>query len=227
MSEVSDSFLLPVGRIINHSCFVKTKYDDKSVAQYTIEIAIPEDDPGLDNLEDQIRDFADEKWGEGAGDDDDLVLPLLEGNKLKRKREKKGKQGDAYENTTVIRANTIYNYEGEEGPGGIEVYDEDKNQILLAEKSRLYLGCMVRVAVVMHGYETNNGDNAVKFYLQAVQKVGDGEKLRSSSDRSGLFSPVKRSEKEKRAGRRARRSREDDDEAPREQKRRKPFRRSR
>lgn len=196
------------GRMINGSLFTKDAFDDKAVPSYKIEITVPKDDEQIADIEDRLFDFADEKWGAGAGDDEDLVLPLLDGNKLAKKREKKGKDGDAYKNTFVIRANTIYNKDGTDGPGGIQVFDEDVEEIDATRKNAIYPGCYVSIGVVISGYENNDGNNALKFYLSAVQKTGDGEKLVQAADRSSLFQPAGRTGGgEEAGGRRRRRSR--------------------
>lgn len=184
------------GRMINGSLYVKDAYDEKSVPSYKIEIAVKgtsATNPALAELEDTMLDFADARWGKGAGDDPDLVLPMLDGDVLARKREKKGKEGDAYKGTTVLRANTIYNKDGIDGPGGIQVYDEDVQEVPPARSGELYPGCEVEIAFTLSGYEDNQGNNALKLYLSAVQKVGDGEKLVRAADRSTLFKPVGRS----------------------------------
>ena len=202
-----DPIVIKDARVINHSCFVKDAFDDKAVPSYKIEVAVPADSEVVADLENQLLDFADAKWGDGAGDDEDLVLPLLDGDKLARKREKKGKEGDAYKGMIVIRANTIYNKDGTDGPGGIQVFDQDVEEISPARSSDLYPGCKAEIAVTISGYENNEGNNALKFYLSAVQKVGDGEKLVTGSDRSTLFKAVGRSGGGESGGRKRRRSR--------------------
>lgn len=148
-----DIFTLPEGRVINQSLFVKDAFDERAVPSYKIEIAIPKDDPGIADLEDRLLDFADDRWGEGASDDENLVIPLLDGDKLAKKREKKGKDGDAYKGMIVIRANTIYNKEGQDGPGGIQVFDPDVEEILPARSSDVFSGCYGEVAVTIGTYE--------------------------------------------------------------------------
>jgi len=187
-----EAFTLPEGRIINHSLFVKDAYDDKAVPSYKVEIAIPEDDPGLVELENLLCDAADDKWGAGAGDDPDLIFPLLEGDKLARKREKKGKDGAAYKGMTVIRANTIYNKDGVDGAGGIQVFDPDAELVPVARQGEVYQGCYAIVAVTLSFYESNDGNNAMKFYLAAIQKTRDGERLVTATDRSSMFKPTGR-----------------------------------
>jgi len=182
------TFTLPRGRVINCSLFVKDAFNDKAVPSYKIEIAIPEDDPALIDLENKLFDAADEHWGEGAGDDEDLVIPLLDGNRLAKKRRKKNKDGDAYDKMVVIRANTIYCLDGSDGPGGIQVFDEEVEPIEPVRKAAVYPGCYGEVAANIGYYEDDDGNNAMKFYLSAFQKTGDGEPLIRSADRSSLFS---------------------------------------
>jgi hypothetical protein len=201
----TDAFTLPTGRVINCSLFTKDAYDDKSVPAYKIELAFEEDSDGMIDLENRLLDFADEQWGEGAGDDEDLVLPMLDGGKLKRKREKRGKDGSAYDGMTVIRAHTIYNKDGVDAPGGIQVFDEDVEEISPAQAGQVYPGCFGEAAVTMSAYEDNDGNNAITLYLAAFQKTGEGERLIQASDRSTLFKPKQRGEGK--SGRKRRRRR--------------------
>ena len=192
--------VLPEGRLINHSLFVKDVYKDQKtgkegIPNYKVEVAY---DAGvLNNIEDDMRDFADAKWGAGAGDADDLILPMLKGDNLAKKREDGGKPGDAYKGKDVLRAKTIYNKDGQDGPGGVSVYAEDLSEIGGTNQNDIYQGCMVIVGVVLSGYTVSGqgGDpdrNAISLYLQAVQKSGDGERLVASKDNSKLFKPVGR-----------------------------------
>lgn len=203
-NKSTEAFTLPEGRVINHSLFVKDAFNDKSVPSYKIEIAFDKDSPEMADLEDRLLEAADERWGEGAGDNPDLVLPLLDGNKLKAKREKKGKQGDAYADKIVIRANTIYNKDGQDGPGGIQVFDPEVEPIEPARQREVYNGCFGEAAVSLGFYETDDGDPAIKFYLAAFQKTREGEKLATSADRSTLFKPRGRAEGGERRRRRTR-----------------------
>jgi hypothetical protein len=203
----NDTFTLPEGRVINHSLFVKDQYNDKSTPAYKVEIAIDADSDAYYELEDRLLAFADDKWGKGAGDDPDLILPFIDGDRLANKREKKGKDGSAYAGKIVIRANTIYNKDGQDGPGGVQVYDQDVEEVSPARSSEVYRGCYGEAAVNIGTYEDDDGNNAIKFYLAAFQKTKEGERLTSSADKSGLFKARGRSEGGS-AGRRQRRTRD-------------------
>lgn len=191
--EVKTYEIFVDGRVINSALYVKDAYNEQSVPKYKIEIAFPKGDGQKEKIEDQLLDFADDRWGEGAGDDEDLVLPFLDGDKLARKREKKEKDGAAYKGMWVIRADTIFNKDGDDGPGGVYVVDEHNDPILAINKKDFYNGCYARVAVNPAGYQNAEENNAVKLYLQGVQKTDDGEPLKSPADRSSLFKPVGRS----------------------------------
>ena len=203
--EKLEAFTLPEGRVINHSLFVKDAYDEKAVPAYKIEVAIPAETEALADLEDMLCDAADDKWGSGAGDD--VVLPLLDGDKLAKKREKKGKEGGAYKGTTVLRLSTIYNKDGVDGPGGIQVFDPDAEVVQPSRQGEVYQGCYGIVAATIGVYENNEGDNAIKLYLSAFQKTREGERLIQATDRSSMFKPVGREGGGGREGRRSRRSR--------------------
>lgn len=209
--ETTDEFTLPGGRLINSSFWVKDQFNDKAVPSYKSEIAIPKDSEELADLEDRLIRAADDHWGKGAGDDEDLVIPFISGDKLAKKREKRGKDGDAYRGMTVIRANTIYNLHGDDAPGGIDVFDQDVERISPANQGQIYNGCYGEVGVVIGFYEDDDGNNAMKFYLNSFQKTKDGERLRKSSDRSSLFKPVGREEGSGGKRKRRRNRSQDDD----------------
>lgn len=199
MSEAIE-IATPEGRLINGHLFVKSAYTDPRTQKpgtpyYTLEMAFdPKDiynskDP--DALESIVAAAIEEKWGEQVWDDYDVRMPFLEGDDLKKRRERKGKEGEAYGGKTVIRAKTIYNKDGEDDVGGIEVYDEAVQPIAAAQKGQIYNGCMGIAVLSINLYEDNAGNPAAGFYLKAFQKTGDGERLRSHSDRSGMFKPIK------------------------------------
>lgn len=190
---------LPEGRLINHSMFEKSVYTDangkEGTPYYTIELAFTEDQ--REELEDILIDAAIEEFGDKAEDeflDGNIKSPLLDGDKLARKREKKNKEGDAYKEMVVIRANTMFNSDGANGPGGIQVYLPDVSEVTLADRGEIYQGCYGIAVVTVGFYEDDNSEsgNALKFYLSAFQKTKDGERLVSSADHSKLFKPVGR-----------------------------------
>ena len=188
--DYTDAFTLPEGRVINQSLFVKDAYNEKSTPAYKIEMAF-DDNEDFADFESFLYEAAEAHFGREY-EDGDLKLPILEGDKLAKKREKKEKDGSAYKGKFVVRASTIYNRDGDDAPGGIQVLDEDAEDILPVRKGEIYNGCLGIMGVTIGFYETDDGDDAVKLYLAAFQKTGDGERLRSSQDRSGLFKPVGR-----------------------------------
>lgn len=196
MAETSDIITLPAGRVINQSLFVKDRYNERATPSYKIELAFDPDE--LADLEEACLDFAVATWGKGADEDESLHLPILDGDKLAKKRENKGKDGSAYKGKSVIRASTHFNKYGEDDVGGIQVFGPDAEEIQATSKGDVYSGCYGILALTLSGYqkeaEDEDGDpvnvNAITFYITAFQKTDDGEKLVSSSDRSGLFKPV-------------------------------------
>lgn len=73
-----------------------------------------------------------------------------------------------YKGHYFINANT-YNRPG--------VVDAQKNDII--DKSELYSGCYGRVSIMPAAYNVD-GNKGIKFYLNNVQKLADGEPLGSS-----------------------------------------------
>ena len=195
-------FLLPRGRLINHSLFEKDAFDEKSVPSYKCEIALDPKEPGLDDIINRMYDAVCAFFnlpGEPPLDIDNrdsnkaIITPFLDGDTMAAKRAEKGKQGDAYKGMYVVRTNTIYNRFGQDAPGGATVFDEDVGEVTIANADKLYPGCYVQVAVALGFYVNDKtSQKACKFYLKAVQKVGDGERLIQAKDYSQVFKPVGR-----------------------------------
>lgn len=195
----AERFALPEGRLINESLFEKDQYNDKSVPAYKVELAFdPAQVLGEGTVEDKIADAFDAAYpGKGYGQmflDGKLKGPFIDGNVLAAKREAKGKPGDAYKGKIVIRANTIYNKNGQDADGGIQVFAPDVSEItVVAGRDQIYNGCMGVAGVTISIYEDE--DTALpgaKFYLCAFQKTNEGERLVSAADNSALFKPVGR-----------------------------------
>ena len=218
--EKSPSIVLPEGRLINGSLFVKDafkgKNDEPTTPKYKIEVAFDKDDKAFDKIIAAVEEAAKNKYGKNSildidarqddPEDDIVISGILDGDVLARKREKKGKEGDAYKNKWVIRASTIFNLHGEDGPGGIEVFDEAVEPITPVDKSLVYNGCYICAKTNLGFYQESKTDaNAINWFLKAVQKVGDGDRLTASQDNASAF--------EKRAG--SSRRRGSDEETPR------------
>lgn len=186
----------PVGRLINGSLFEKDVYTDakgrEGTPAYKAEMAFDEGD--VEELEDAAVEVAIEEWGDDAEDEffDGDIHFLIEGDELAKKRERDGKQGDAYKGKLILRTSTIFNANGDDAPGGVYVCDEDAEAIDFSDRGKIYNGCYGKVSVTLEPYEIR-GDRGVKAYLNGFQFVRDGERLRSS-DPSQLFKPTAKSE---------------------------------
>jgi hypothetical protein len=199
--EPAEVIYLPEGRLINNSLFEKDAYTDPRTEQagtpsYKLEIALDADKAKeIEAVEDKIADvFEKEGNGDDAQDflDGKLAGPFKNGDKMAARRERDDKDGDAYKGKTVFRANTSFNLEGVDGPGGIAVFDEDAKPVGFAERGIIYNGCYGIAAVTIGYYIDNKGDPATKFYLVGFQKTRDGDKLFVGRDNSKLFKPVGR-----------------------------------
>ena len=187
----------PEGRLINESLFEKDKFDEKATASYKMELAI-DNDADFGALEDALYAAAVEEWGEEIVEKeweaDEILLPFKDGDKMAVRREEKGKPGDAYKGMTVIRAHTIYNKDGSNGPGGIQVYDMDLSEIGVVNRSAIYPGCYGEAGVTVGCYTDSRTDaHALMFYLAVFHKTkdcADDERLVTTADYSKLFKPV-------------------------------------
>ena len=200
-------YVLPEGRLINHSLFVKDKYNDKAPSSYKVELAFAGKDT-LDKLYDLMIDAAKAEWGEI--DEDELIIPIKDGDKMAAKREKNDKPGDAYVGMEVVRAKTLFNKHGENDAGGIQVIDEDLVDIEAVDKDKIYRGVYGRAKVSIDTYikeadDTHDEDRqAITLYLMAFQRTKDGDRLGGTADHAGSFDKVGREEGEGTSNRRSR-----------------------
>ena len=200
--------MTPVGRLINHSLFEKDVFTDKlgreAVPSYKVEIAF--DPAEMEEFENAVVSAAVEKWGEGAEqdyDDNKIRSPVIDGDELAKARVERGKSGEAYEGKIVVRAKTIFNRNGEDGPGGVYVCGPDAKELDFAEHGSIYNGCYGQASVTLNAYDgIAGGQDGVGLYLNGFQLVREGERLRGA-DPSSLFSPMMGKDSDKK-GRRTR-----------------------
>lgn len=205
----------PKGRLIYGNMFEKDVYTDpkgrEGKPSYKIEMAFDSADvlgegtPENPTLEDLVLQAATAEWGNtqeiiDAVLADQIENPLMNGDKLKAKREAKGKPGDAYAGKIIIRAHTVYNADGQDAPGGIYVCDEEAKRVEPANRSAIYNGCY-GIAHITFSPWTIDERRGITLYLGGFQKVADGERL-ASVDKSTLFKPVGRPAGAAPAGRR-------------------------
>jgi len=156
-NKSAEVILLPKGRLINSSLFVMDQFNEQAAPSYKAEIAFPKGE--LDGFFNKCLDVAVEKWGKDVVDR--VIIPIKDGDEMAAKREAKGKSGEAYIGQDVIRANTIFNRHGEKGPGGIQVFDQDKTLIEAVNQDAIYNGCYVIAAVNIGTYVNNEGAEAL------------------------------------------------------------------
>ncbi len=221
MSEQDEGkfFGTPEGRLINGALYERDIYTDakgnEGAPKYNVEMAFQAEEvtgegDGTEagkTLEDRLYEYADEKWGEGSGEKmlaGDIRSPLLDGDKLAAKREKRGKTGDAYKGKIVVRAHTLYNKHGDQAPGGIKVWNPDMTEeVDLADRENVYNGSMGAMRLSIGDYENSEGDPCLMFYLSAYQYRGAGERLMSVADTASAFKPVLATAGGKRVGRKS------------------------
>ena len=210
MADKEDKkYLTPEGRLINHALFEKDVYENpqgggKGKPRYKVEMAFDPDQ--LNDLEDRIVDMAIEKWGKDAEadyyDKGTIKSPLLFGDELAKKREAKGKEGDAYKGKIVIRASTEFNGQGQNAPGGVYVAGMDAAELPFTDRGKVYPGCMGKAVLTPAVYETPQG-RGVTLYLNGFQLTGEGERLTTNTV-AGAFQPVNGTASAPAAGRRRR-----------------------
>lgn len=196
--EPAEVILLPEGRLINNSLFERDQFDDQSKLAYSIEIAISKDDKAFDDIIDKLYAAAEAAGLPGNEkftiDDGDVACGIIDGDDYAKKRERLGKPADAYKGNWVIRAKSLYNKDGVEGPGGTAVFDEEAKAVTIQNQSVVYNGCYGIAAVTIGTYVDNGkggtGLPSTKFYLAGFQKSRDGERFAAARDMSSVFKPL-------------------------------------
>lgn len=202
----NEIFLLPECRLLWHALLERDVYKDKDTGaegkpKYGILMAAePSAVTGEGTIEDKLADALAAAYGEDVADEflksprpQDRISPLKNGDAWAKEKEAAGKDGSAAKGKVVFSADSIFNKDGVEGPGGFTIYGPDCSPITAANQEALFAGCYGIPAVTIHAYKDypRKGDRGVKFYLSAFQVTRGGEKLQSASaDKSNLFKPV-------------------------------------
>lgn len=203
--------LLPKARLINHNLFERDAYTDPATGKegklmYKIEMAFDPDTPELAKIIDQLYGAVCDHFDlptspepfldiDKRHDTRAIITPFLDGDQKAAEREEKGKEGAAYKGKYVVRANTGFNKFGQDAPGGAAVFDMDVSEVGIANADKVYPGCYVQAAVAVNFYQNaTTKQRAFGFYLKAVQKVAEGERLVMARDMSKMFQPVGRTE---------------------------------
>lgn len=207
-TQKNEIFLLPEGRLIVHALFERDVYKDKDTQaegkpKYKVVMAFnPDQVTGEGTIEDKMADAIAAAYGDVVADEwlasprrADRISPLKDGNEIAKEREANGKESEATKGKLILSADSIYNKDGIEGPGGFTVYGPDCAPITAANQSMVFSGCYGIAAVTFHAYKDypRKGDRGLKCYLTAFQvtKSDPKDKLQSaSSDKSNLFKPV-------------------------------------
>ena len=193
--------VLPEARVINNSLFEKDIYEDERGNQgtpsYKIELAFdPATVQGEGLFDEMLAEHAVATWGEPAWNDffdGRIRSPFIDGDFIASKRAEKGKAGDAYKGKLVLRTHTLFNKDGVNGPGGIQVYDPDCKLVTVQNQGVVYNGCFGQVAVTIDSYtDSRTGQKCLMTYLAGFQKTRDGDRLATARDLSQLFKPVGR-----------------------------------
>jgi hypothetical protein len=179
-------------RMINGSLFERDIYKDLATGKegdprYKAQVAFADTEENRDALNDIIVKELIAEWGESAEEEffeGKISDPLRNGDKLKAAREAKGKSGDAFGGMIVLSADTKYNRNGDDAEGGVAAFDEMAEVVPMLQKDKFYNGCFVKLSVTVscwEGTDRTGKFRAVKFYLQGVQFVKDGERLRATA----------------------------------------------
>jgi hypothetical protein len=197
----NEIFVLPEARVLVVNLLERDVYKDKDTGaegkpKYKVVLAFERSQvTGEGTIEDKMADAIALSYGDATADEwltnrADRISPLKDGNEIAKDREANGKDGSASKGMIILSADSIYNKDGQEGPGGSLIYGADNQKYSPALHGDLYAGMYGRAAVTLHAYKDypRKGDRGVKCYLSQFQKTRDGPKL--AAEKSSLFAPV-------------------------------------
>lgn len=132
--------------------------------EYSIEMLFPEG-TNLNPLKKAVKQVIDEKWPQGMPPG--CKVPFKDGGEAADKAKANGKDKEIYRGKTFCRAKT-----GENNPP--IVVNEKREEFI--DHKEFYAGCMAHAYVNIAAYD-KGGNKGVAFWLDKIQKTGDGEPL--------------------------------------------------
>lgn len=182
---------------------VEPNSDDK----YQLTLLLPPD-TDVDELWEIVDELLHEEFGEDVPDD--LNYPITTAGEINRRRERKGKKiWDGYEDDDTI----VVKFSSRDAPG---LVNEDNELVPKPNKRDWYSGMLCRPVFTASYYDTS-GNEGVGFWLQAVQRTGEGDRFQGEKiDPTEYLTPIggrKRGGRRREERPRGRRTR--DDEVPR------------
>jgi hypothetical protein len=174
-------------RVSHPHLFKPTSIKDNGVEgkpQYSIEMLFDKATTDLKTLQAPLAAAIKDKWGPNKADwPSPLLMPIRDGdvpkmNKKTRKKEVKKEHAGMW----VVRASSSAEYNRPMVVG--------KNaSVPLENESQMYPGCYARAGLKAHAYEFAD-KYGVKFILDAVQFIRDGEPLSSRKRADEIFTNI-------------------------------------
>lgn len=132
--------------------------------EYGIEMVFPEG-TNLGPLKKAMKEVIDEKWPNKVPKD--LRIPLKDGSEAADDAKEKGKDKEIYRGKVFCRAKA-----GESNP---PIIVNEKREEFIDERD-FYAGCQAHAYVNISAYD-KAGNRGISFWLDKIQKTGDGEPL--------------------------------------------------
>ena len=184
MADDKKSIMTPKGRLVNNALWVKESYTDERGVEgkprYKIEMAFDWDD--VSEIIEHEYDLAEDMWGDDFDDIEEAFKKkqikscFRDGDEIAKDRQKKGKPFDAYEGKAILRASTDFNWEGDNGPGGIYVADEYGERIDFTNHSKVYNGSYGYALIKLTPYKVVD-NRYIAAYVNGYQFAEDGDRF--------------------------------------------------
>lgn len=148
---------------------------------YSIEMLFDKKSTKLEDFKKRLNAAAAAKWGDDKSQwPEPLTLPIRDGDKPKRNNKTKQMEvKPEHKGMWVMKASSS----GEFQRPHIASVDAE---VPLQNESELYPGCYARAYLTAHAYEFAD-KNGVKFLLDGVQFIRDGEPLGSRKSATEMF----------------------------------------
>lgn len=152
--------------------------------QYSIEMLYDKTTTDLSILQAPLKAAIIDKWGPNKADwPSPLMLPIRDGDKPKMNKKTRQKEvKKEHAGHWIVRASSSAEYNRP------QVVGRDP-KVALQNESELYPGCYARAGLKAHAYEFAD-KFGVKFVLDAVQFVRDGEPISTRKSADKIFGIV-------------------------------------
>lgn len=177
--------LTPEGRASYVHVFTPSEVKDRKgrptgKKQYSIELLFDKKTTKLSDLQKPIAAAATFEWGEKENWPKPMKMPISDGDKPQGKDKKLRKEAAG---CWIVKASSSADF------AAPHVVGKDP-KIKLTSEAEFYSGCYCRAQLKAHAFDIGEGSQGVKFILDGVQFIRDGDRLGGRKAADEIFGVI-------------------------------------